>query len=120
MDGTITSVIIGLTGGAALILSGRMVFPIWYFGTAMLPDWRRSGFHMFWWTLAVLLGYAIGRGVKTIIADLDASFRLVEESQEREHAASQASDRLKQAAAVERITTLNEIATGFDQHVQGQ
>lgn len=118
MDGEYASLAAGSFCGTSLVLAGLFWFPAFYFGSGVAPDPVRAGFHMFWWTGALLIGHLVGRGVQKLIADLDESWRVIEASQAREHAAFQANEHVKQGAARERIATLGSIATGFDQHVQ--
>jgi methyl-accepting chemotaxis protein len=102
MDGTMSSLLIGLTLGWAFSLTGKLFFPNLYFGSA-ISDWSRVIAHMAWWGLAVISGYMLGRGIFGILTDLETSRNELE--------AAQANERLLQEhAAAVRASNANERA----------
>ena len=118
LDGTRYSLVAVTGWGWLLIVAFSIWSPQLYFGQTDAPLLLHVIFHMAWWAMAVAFGHMIGRSVQAIIAEIVQSQQALEQAQEREIIAARIAEQVRERATVERITTLNTIASAFDLHMQ--
>ena len=118
MDGTLVSLILGVSAGWLFVLSGKLLFPAFYFGTGASAAWSRTIVVGSWWTLAVVTGYALGLGVHRILKEIESSHAAREAAQASERLLREKNEAIQATLANERAVTLTTIGTRFDTSMQ--
>ena len=118
LDGTVLSLAIGVLSGWSFTISGKLLFPGFYFGTGHSDDWTRSVTIMAWWTLAVAIGYVLGRGIHRILAEVESSRAELQAAQASERRLREHNEAIQATLANERVATLTTIGRRFDTSMQ--
>ena len=118
LDGTVLSLGIGIVAGWSFTLSGKLLFPGFYFGTGTSDDWSRTVAVMVWWALAVTTGYVLGRGIRRILAEIEKSQADLQAAQANERSLREHTEAIQATLAHERAATLTTISSRFDASMQ--
>jgi methyl-accepting chemotaxis protein len=118
LDGTIVSLLIGIISGWSFTISGKLLFPGFYFGTGHNDDWSRTVTIMAWWALAVAIGYVLGRGIHRILAEIESSRAELQAAQANERRLREHNEAIQATLANERVATLSTIGARFDASMQ--
>jgi methyl-accepting chemotaxis protein len=118
LDGTILSLAIGVISGWSFTITGKLLFPGFFFGIYHSDDWLRTGTVMAWWAVAVVMGYVLGRGIHRILAELESSRAELQAAQANERRLRDHNEAIEATLVNERVVTLTTIGGRFDASMQ--
>ncbi len=118
LDGTVLSLMMGLAAGAGLASGGKIWFPDFYFGVGQENDWAHTIAIVGWWSVAVLTGHVLGRGVHGIIAEVERGQADLRQTQANEQSLRDHNDAIQAKLARQRAATLTTIGARFDTSMQ--